>query len=88
MEPYLDKWGLNYEELLRIQRQHLDALRLVLKPDVFEELEFWCDTVTCAAPAPDGTSVDNRHSSKLHNVPRGAELTQWVLKLGEQRQLL
>lgn len=88
MPEYLDRWGLNYEELLATQREQLDALRMVLTKEAFNELEFYCDTMNCPAPPPDGMSADKFHSSRLHSVPRGAELTQWVLKMGQQRQLL
>ena len=84
---YLDKYGRDYDACLATQREHLDALRLVVRPEVFEELEFYCDTVNQPAPAPDGSRTD-KHSTGHHSCPYGCELTQWLLTLGQHRRLL
>ncbi len=73
LTPEQDRHGVTFKDAVAQQKRELEALEFVLKPKHGLSLRAWCEKrnqATDPNATPRGT----------HRVPRGVELTNWLIK--------
>lgn len=79
--PMIDKFGRDYNTLLKQQTRELQQWKRVLKPEVYEALAGWCEMVNGpCVPLPPGTL--RYKAGGLHSVPINSELHHFIMEFG------
>ena len=83
-KPNIDKFGRDYDQLLRRQAEELAHWKLVLKPNVYEALASWCEMTNGPAEERDANYRGPYKAGGLHSCPISQELHHFVM--GFQRK--
>ena len=74
-----DRTGLDYDELLEIQKEHLAEWKLVLTPEAHASTVRLCEQMNHPATDP---------AHGRHCVPRGSELADLILNFPKHADIL
>lgn len=78
MARNIDKFGRDYDQLLRRQAEELAHWKLVLKPNVYDALAGWCEMTN--GPAELWEHRGPYKAGGLHSCPVSSELHQFVME--------